>query len=178
MGHVNGTTRSRFPAAPRMSHKGLAYWDKSGRRWVYVHTPIAYTPGGGRAERGIGRNGPGMTYKETISMEPIPYIPGFAGSPLDTPRVRAMLARVFRNRQLAAAAREAVRAPRGPEPMDTEARARLERARRRTPPFFIRERNRLAKARERARRMSEDPEGYRRERREEMREWRASRLLK
>lgn len=115
-------------------------------------------------------------------MEPIPYIPGFAGSPLDTPRMRAELARLLRKRLLERAASEAARrawsATRPPEPMDAEARARLERAHRRTPPFFIRERNRRAKARERARRMAEDPEGYRRERREEMRGWRRSRASK
>jgi hypothetical protein len=112
-------------------------------------------------------------------MELIPHIPGFVGSALDTPELRAHLARLFRKRLLERAVmkanRKAQRATRAPEPMDAEARARLERARRRTPHFMIQERNRHAKARERARRLAEDPEGYRRRRREEMRVWRASR---
>ena len=53
--------------------------------------------------------------------------------------------------------------------MDKAALGRVERARCFLGPYLLRERNRLAKARERARRLAEDPEGYRRKRCDEMR---------
>ena len=99
-----------------------------------------------------------------------------ASHPFVTPAMRAMVARVLQNRELATLEKQARRPPRPPrvrEPMDQAARARVERARCFLGPYLLRERNRLAKARERARRLAEDPEGYRRGRREEMREWRA-----
>lgn len=95
---------------------------------------------------------------------------------LNTPRIRALIARGLARRREAAAAGKVRRAARIREPMDEAARARLERARRRTPIFMVQERNRRAKARQRARELAADPEGYRRRRREEMRAWRTRNL--
>lgn len=99
--------------------------------------------------------------------------PGLENNPFFTPAMRAIVTRVMLARRQAVLERRASRAPRIRDKMGPDALARVRQARQRLGPTLLRERNRKAKARERQRRLAEDPEGYRRGRREEMRAWRA-----